>query len=61
MKPDLILQNMEKAKDMIRMGDYSITEIADILGFSSICNFSAAFKKKFAVAPSSYSRSVNQE
>jgi len=52
---------MEKAKDMIRMGDYSITEIADILGFSSICNFSAAFKKKFAVAPSSYSRSVNQE
>lgn len=43
---------MEYARKMILQQRYSLTEIADQLGFSSIQHFSLAFKKKFGISPS---------
>ncbi|GMQ58818.1 hypothetical protein AN1V17_32140 [Vallitalea sediminicola] len=41
---------------MIKLTDYSLTEIADIFGFSSIHSFSRTFKKIDGVTPSYYRR-----
>jgi AraC-like DNA-binding protein len=43
---------MDYARKMIIGQQYSLTEIADQLGFSSLQHFSIAFKKKFGVSPS---------
>lgn len=43
---------MDYARKMIVTQEYSLTEIAEQLGFSSIQHFSLAFKKKFGVSPS---------
>lgn len=43
---------MDYARTMIAKQQYSLTEIAEQLGFSSIQHFSVAFKKKFGVSPS---------
>ncbi|WP_458786466.1 helix-turn-helix domain-containing protein [Vallitalea sediminicola] len=47
---------IERAKEMIKLTDYSLTEIADIFGFSSIHSFSRTFKKIDGVTPSYYRR-----
>jgi AraC-like DNA-binding protein len=45
---------MEKALVLIESGDHSLTEIADILGFSSIHSFSRAFKTKYSLPPTRF-------
>ncbi|MCQ6563227.1 helix-turn-helix domain-containing protein [Paenibacillus mendelii] len=49
---------MERAKQYIRENTDSLTEIADMLGFSSIHAFSGTFKKWTGMSPSEYARSV---
>ncbi|UVI30758.1 AraC family transcriptional regulator [Paenibacillus spongiae] len=49
---------MERAKRYIREKTGSLTEIADMLGFSSIHAFSGTFKKWTGMSPSEYARSV---
>ncbi|RKX80314.1 MAG: AraC family transcriptional regulator [Spirochaetes bacterium] len=49
---------LERAKDLIREGDYSFTQIASFLNYSSIHYFSKIFKKYIGMTPSEYSSSV---
>lgn len=49
---------IEKAKMMIREGTSNFTEIADMLGYSSIHYFSRHFKKATGTTPSEYARTV---
>ncbi len=49
---------MEKAKDLIREEKYNFSEIADILGFSSVNYFSQSFKRVVGMNPSQYAASV---
>ncbi len=49
---------VEKAKQLIREEDNNFTEIAEILGYSSIHSFSRHFKKVTDMSPSEYSKSV---
>lgn len=42
------------AAKLIKEGKYNISEISDMMGFASISNFSASFKKLFGVAPRDY-------
>ncbi len=49
-----------KAKQLIREGKMSMTEIAETLGFASIHYFSRLFKQKLGKTPSEYRRSVNR-
>lgn len=46
------------AKQLIRDGKMSMTEIAETLGFTSIHYFSKLFKHKFGQSPSEYRQSV---
>lgn len=45
---------LNKSIKMLRRNDFSVSEIAQLCGFSSLSHFSAAFKKNYNVSPSEY-------
>ena len=49
-----------EAKKLLREEQYSITQIAELLSFSSIHTFSRAFKKNTGFSPSEYIRSIQR-
>lgn len=49
---------LQKSKELIRQNQYTISEIAYMLGFSSIHYFSRLFKKYFNTTPSAYLRKI---
>lgn len=53
-----IKMKIDLAKKYIREDNYNITQIADMLGYSSIHYFSRQFKKTTGMSPSQYSNSI---
>ena len=49
---------LQKSKELIRENQYTISEIAYMLGFSSIHYFSRLFKKYFNTTPSAYAKKI---
>ncbi len=49
---------MEKAKEYMFQENVTVTEIADLLGYPSISDFSRAFKKHYGVSPSAFRKSL---
>lgn len=49
---------LQKSKELIRENQYTISEIAYMLGFSSIHYFSRLFKKYFNTTPSAYVKKI---
>ncbi|NLC96125.1 MAG: AraC family transcriptional regulator [Erysipelotrichaceae bacterium] len=49
---------LSNSKMLIKKGQYSFSEIADMLGYSSIHYFSRLFSAKFGVTPSEYSKKI---
>ncbi|UVD79054.1 AraC family transcriptional regulator [Myroides albus] len=43
---------MQTANRLLNQGDYSITEIAHMVGYSNARHFSTAFKRKYGIVPS---------
>lgn len=58
-KQYLMLQRMEKSRQLIRESSLSLTEIAHLLGFGSIQYFSRAFSKHYHMTPSEYAQGYN--
>jgi len=60
--PIMYLQNirLQKAKELLKSDYDSISEIAHSLGYSSIYDFSRAFKKQTGMSPSQYAKSEKQ-
>lgn len=54
----LINIKLQKSKELIRANQYTISEIAYMLGFSSIHYFSRLFKRYFHTTPSDYQKKV---
>lgn len=52
------ITKLEKAKDLIREGNYTFTQIAAALNYSSLHYFSKVFKKYIGMTPTEYSSSV---
>ncbi len=50
----------EKACEMLRDGRWSVSEIADRVGFSSASYFTTSFKKRMGCLPSEYSKSLDK-
>lgn len=42
---------MHKAKEMLNTGEYSVSEVGAMLGYSNLSNFSTSFKKEFNQLP----------
>lgn len=49
---------IKEAKKLIRERNHSFSEVSDLLGYSSIHNFSRAFKKSVGLSPSAYEKSI---
>ena len=45
---------LNKAAQLLKKGEYNISEVAYMTGFSTLAHFSKVFKKKFGVSPSQY-------
>lgn len=50
---------LEKAKELIRIGCYNLTEVAEALGFSSLHYFSRLFKARTGISPSEWEKQEN--
>jgi YesN/AraC family two-component response regulator len=48
---------LNRAAELINEGKYTVSEIADMTGFSTLSHFSASFKKHFGTSPSDYHKS----
>lgn len=49
-----------EAKRLLAAEEYSVTRISDMLGYSSIHNFSRAFKKSVGISPTEYKKKLNR-
>ena len=54
----LVNIRIDTAKELLRSGKYSCTEIASMCGFCSIHHFSKVFKEKCDMSPTEYLKSV---
>jgi AraC-like DNA-binding protein len=48
----LTQQRLQKAKMLLRQGNYQVSEVANIVGYSHLGNFAAAFKRQYGITPS---------
>lgn len=54
-------RRIERAEDLLRTADLSVTEICTLVGFTSLGSFSSSFKKHTGLTPSEYrARHVGQ-
>lgn len=49
---------ISRAKDLLSTGYYSVTDTADMVGFSNVYYFSRAFKKQTGMTPSDYRENI---
>lgn len=49
---------IDRAKTLIREGNYNITEISELLGYSNVHNFSRHFKMSTGASPSHYAKTI---
>ena len=54
----IINQRVERAKELISYGELSVSQIANLLGYSSVQHLSTQFKKIVGQTPSQYLRSA---
>ncbi len=52
----LALYKLDRAKKLLRSNLYSVTEISQMLGYSSVFHFSASFKSVLGITPSQYAK-----
>ena len=53
-----IQSRLERAKHLLALSDYSVTDVCMEVGFSSLGSFSALFARRFGKPPSAYRRQV---
>lgn len=57
----LIAKRIEESRNLIATTDHSISQIADIVGFSSPSYYSQAFKRSVGLSPNEYRKQVKQK
>ncbi len=50
----IILQKIEKVKELIKYNEMNLSEIADKMGYSSVAHLSSQFKKTIGLTPSQF-------
>lgn len=56
----MILKKIDRVKDMIREDHHSLTQIANMMDYSSVAHLSTQFRKITGLTPSDYRRSIFQ-
>lgn len=52
---------MEKAKDLLLTGNYSVTQVAEMTGYENIYYFSRVFKQEFGMNPTEFINKFTQQ
>ncbi|MBE9192924.1 helix-turn-helix transcriptional regulator [Gloeocapsopsis crepidinum LEGE 06123] len=47
----LMRQRMEQAEHLLRAGDYTVAEVANMVGYEHLGHFAAVFKRQFGLSP----------
>ena len=47
---------LQRCAELLRIGDYNVTEAANMTGFNDLGHFREVFKQEFGVAPSEYAK-----
>jgi AraC-like DNA-binding protein/DNA-binding NarL/FixJ family response regulator len=55
----VIMQRIEKVKGMIREGKFSLSQIANMMDYSSVAHLSAQFRKTTGFTPSEFKRTLS--
>lgn len=50
----IIEQRLEKSLTLFEKGDFTISQIASLVGYNKTSNFTAAFRKKYGMTPTKY-------
>jgi AraC-like DNA-binding protein len=53
-----IQSRLERARHLLALSDYSVTDVCMEVGFSSLGSFSALFARRFGTSPSAYRRQI---
>ena len=53
-KEYMIGKRMEYARQLLTLGEFEVSVIAEMCGYREPCHFSREFKKRFGVSPKSY-------
>jgi len=54
----LLKYKMNKAKDMLRSGEYNINEVANLIGYKYASNFTNTFFKEFGILPKNIIKNI---
>jgi AraC family transcriptional regulator len=54
----IILQKIEKVKELLQYNQLTLSEIADMLGYSSVAHLSAQFRKTVGITPSVFRKNT---
>jgi AraC-like DNA-binding protein len=57
----LTRRRMERAKDLLRSADLTVTEVCVLVGFSSLGSFSSRFSELVGMSPTAYRRLQTQQ
>ena len=52
---------LQHAAQLLKQGEHTVTEVADIVGFSDVKYFREVFKKHFNVSPSQYAKQKEED
>jgi signal transduction histidine kinase/ligand-binding sensor domain-containing protein/DNA-binding response OmpR family regulator len=52
---------LKKAAEMILSGEYNITQVSEMVGFSEVGNFTRSFIKQYGMSPKAYKNSFQQK
>lgn len=53
-KEYIIQKRMKYALELLALGEFEVSQVATLCGYSEPCHFSREFKKRFGVAPKNY-------
>jgi AraC-like DNA-binding protein len=48
----LKLRRLEQAEQLLRQGNYTVAEVANLVGYGHLGHFATAFKRQFGITPS---------
>ncbi len=48
----LTQQRLQKAEKLLRQGNYQVSEVANLVGYSHLSRFAASFKRQYGITPS---------
>ena len=57
----LLTRRIQRAQELLRLTDLSVSEVCDAVGYASVGSFSATFKRVVGMSPTAYRRHAREQ